>query len=65
MQAGLRGNSFLRKTQNLRTSGPDRGAIKGSWPCYGAYERLSYPNWAAKFYADTLMLEIKLMRARP
>ncbi|NWG13815.1 MAG: hypothetical protein HXY20_09800 [Acidobacteria bacterium] len=64
MQAGLRSNSFVRKTQNLRTSGPDRGAIKGSWPCYGEYERLSYPNWAAKFFADALMLEIKVLRAR-
>ncbi len=65
MHAGLRSNTFVRKTQDLRTSGPHRGAIKGSWPCYGGYERLSYPNWAAKFFADALMLEIKVMRGRP
>jgi uncharacterized protein YyaL (SSP411 family) len=54
-------NDFLRRTQDLETrNSPKRGAVKGSWPFFGAYERLNYPNWAAKFFADALMLEIEL-----
>jgi hypothetical protein len=54
-------NDFLRRTQDLEAADASkRGAVKGSWPFYGAYERLNYPNWAAKFFADALMLEIEL-----
>ena len=34
---------------------PVSGAIAGSWPVWGSYVRLGYPNWAAKFFADLLM----------
>ena len=33
-----------------------RGALAGSFPIYGRYAPLQYPNWAAKFLADSLML---------
>lgn len=33
-----------------------RGGIKGSHPLDGGYMRYRYPNWAAKFFADALML---------
>jgi hypothetical protein len=33
-----------------------RGAIAGSSPIWGRYLTLRYPNWAAKFYLDALML---------
>jgi uncharacterized protein YyaL (SSP411 family) len=59
--AATRINDFLRGAQDLGSGdSAKRGAVKGSWPFYGAYERLSYPNWAAKFFADALMLEIVL-----
>jgi hypothetical protein len=35
-----------------------RGGIAGSWPIWGAYSRFEFPNWAAKFFADALMLEM-------
>jgi hypothetical protein len=31
-----------------------RGAVAGSSPLWGAYMRLRYPNWAAKYLADAL-----------
>ncbi|MFH2108810.1 MAG: hypothetical protein ABII93_09095 [Chrysiogenia bacterium] len=37
-----------------------RGGIKGSFPLYGSYSAFKYPNWAAKFFADALLLKIKL-----
>lgn len=33
-----------------------RGGVKGSHPLDGGYMRYRYPNWAAKFLADALML---------
>lgn len=42
-----------------------KGAIAGSSPIWGPYLRLRYPNWAAKFFADSLMLSIdRLNRQR-
>jgi hypothetical protein len=35
----------------------ERGGIKGSHPINGGYHPWQYPNWAAKFFADALMLE--------
>ncbi len=32
------------------------GAVAGSSPIWGAYMKGRYPNWAAKFHADALML---------
>lgn len=32
-----------------------RGGIPGAWPIWERYLRFSYPNWAAKFFADLLM----------
>lgn len=39
-----------------------RGAVAGSSPVWGRYMMLRYPNWAAKFHADALMLLIKRLR---
>ena len=33
-----------------------RGGVPGSYPIWGAYERLCYPAWAVKFLADAIML---------
>ena len=35
-----------------------RGAIPGSAPIWGAYSRFEFPNWAAKFFADALMMDM-------
>lgn len=34
-----------------------RGGIAGSAPIWGDYSRFEYPNWAAKFFADALMMD--------
>lgn len=47
------------KTQQ-RIDHPDdavRGGIAGSAPIWGAYSRFEYPNWAAKFFADALLVD--------
>ena len=37
---------------------PDDGGIAGSVPIWGRYSRFEYPNWAAKFFADALIMEL-------
>jgi hypothetical protein len=40
-----------------------RGALPGSFPVWGRYAPLQYPNWATKFLADALMLRDDALRA--
>jgi hypothetical protein len=62
--AAFRANRFLRRS--VRVDGPleTRGAVKGSLPISGAYGRYQYLSWAAKFLADSLVLEMDL-QGRP
>ena len=39
------------------------GALAGSFPIWGRYAPLQFPNWAAKFLADSLMLRDDCLRA--
>jgi hypothetical protein len=56
LDAARKAVAFVASTQDLRTSNPNiRGAIGGSYPIYGRYARLQYPNWAAKFFIDSLL----------
>lgn len=57
-------NAFVRRT--LDVNGPDdvRGGVKGSFPVDGAYGRLEYLNWAAKFMVDANMLELDVRAGR-
>src|SRR5207244_6982479 len=53
LDAARRAIVFVASTQNLNIGNPFiRGAIAGSLPMYGKYERMKYPNWAAKFFID-------------
>jgi hypothetical protein len=40
---------------------PTDGAVPGSFPVYGRYAPLQYPNWAAKFLADSLALRERIL----
>ncbi len=47
---------FLKRRQTLTGPEPIRGGLAGSSPIVGSYMYLRYPNWAAKFLADALLL---------
>ncbi len=38
---------------------PEEGSIAGSAPIWGRYSMFEFPNWAAKFFADALMMEME------
>ena len=49
----------MKRNQRLNdTNAAIRGGIAGSAPIWGSYSRFEYPNWATKFYADALMMEM-------
>ena len=39
--------------------GPTDGAVTGAHPVWGRYMSFAAPNWAAKFFLDGLMLELR------
>ncbi len=55
--AAIAANRFVRRTMNFDGSPDTRGAVKGSFPVSGGYCAYEYPNWAAKFLIDSLLLE--------
>jgi uncharacterized protein YyaL (SSP411 family) len=53
-------NRFNLSIQDLTTANPAiRGALPGSHPRSGGYMKNRYPNWAAKFFMDALMLQLE------
>lgn len=61
LSAAKKMNYYLKTTQNLKSNNKGiHGGIKGSQPIYGGYMGFTYPNWAAKFFVDALLLEDKI-----
>ncbi len=57
LEAARAANKFVRRTMDLDGRPETRGAVKGSFPVSGGYCTYEYPNWAAKFLIDSLLLE--------
>ena len=60
-EAGHRALAFVRRTVRLEGPASVRGGVKGSFPVNGGYCWWEYPNWAAKFLLDALVLEGALL----
>ncbi len=51
--------AYVKGRQRLEDPDPVvRGAIAGSAPIWGRYSMFEFPNWAAKFFADALMMDL-------
>ncbi len=60
LPAAEKANRFNMSVQDLSTRNPGiRGGIAGSHPRGGGYMTNRYPNWAAKFFMDALMLQLE------
>lgn len=57
--AALKANDMLKSIQPINTIPALNGAVRGSYPIWERYSRFYFPNWAAKFFADALMLELE------
>lgn len=61
LNASMKMNDFLIFTQNRfpKESKNSKGAIAGSFPIWGDYQQYNFPNWATKYFCDSLMLEME------
>lgn len=51
-------NAFNMSVQDLRSENPGvRGGVPGSFPFDGGYMTWRFPNWAAKFFVDALLIQ--------
>lgn len=51
--------AYLKNWQRLEERDPIvHGAVAGSFPIWGRYSMFEFPNWAAKFFADALMMDL-------
>lgn len=60
--AAAAGHALDYLKRNHRVADPDprvRGGVAGSSPIWGRYSMFEYPNWAAKFFADALMMRME------
>jgi uncharacterized protein YyaL (SSP411 family) len=61
LDAAVRAIQFVAATQQIHPANRNlAGGIAGSHPLTGHYERLKYPNWAAKFFVDAVLTLIKI-----
>jgi Prenyltransferase and squalene oxidase repeat len=58
--AAFMANKFVRRAIRIEHPLETMGGVKGSFPIDGDYGQFEYLNWAAKFVADSLMLEIDI-----
>lgn len=56
LNAGLKAVEQAAGRQETTRWAQVHGALPGSFPIFGRYAPLQYPNWATKFLADALML---------
>lgn len=65
LRAARLANAYVRRTVVLDGPAERRGGVKGSFPVDGGYGTYEYLNWAAKFLADSLMIEADVLAAYP
>jgi hypothetical protein len=59
LQNARLGIGYLKRRQRVDDADPIvRGAIAGSAPIWGRYSMFEFPNWAPKFFADALMMDM-------
>jgi hypothetical protein len=64
LNAGLNLLDDVAATQDVTSPAkPYYGGIKGSYPIYGRYAPLQYPNWATKFFIDALLAKQRALNA--
>ena len=56
----IRAMDYVMRRQDIHTDDLNvRGAIKGSFPIWGRYAPMSFPNWPVKFFIDALTLRMR------
>jgi len=56
-------NEMLKQTIPSGATPGIAGGVSGSYPIWGRYQPLRYISWGCKFFADALLLEMRLTRS--
>lgn len=64
LEAGLKAVEQAAAHQERGPWADVRGAVPGSFPLWGRYAPLQFPNWATKFLADAFVLRAECLPAR-
>lgn len=62
LRAGRTVNGYVGTTVRLTGTDGHRGGVAGSFPVTGEYLPRSFPNWAAKFFVDSYLLEARIRK---
>jgi hypothetical protein len=60
LNAALKMNEMLKQSVATRGHQGIVGGLPGSLPVWGSYQPLRYISWGCKFFADALLLELRL-----
>jgi uncharacterized protein YyaL (SSP411 family) len=62
LNAGRNINKCMLSRQELRIKNTNiRGGMAGSYPIWGEYIHFMYPNWANKFFSDSILIEKEIL----
>jgi len=66
LNAAMKMNDLLIFIQDRKTNetANTKGALPGSFPIWGKYEAFCFPNWATKYFIDSLLLEIECLNEK-
>ena len=59
LEGARRTTAWVRRTVHQEGEPAWRGGVKGSYPVDGYYGHLEFLNWAAKFYVDANLMELR------
>jgi Squalene-hopene cyclase C-terminal domain len=62
LNAALKMNEMLKQSLPTKSRKGCLRGVAGSYPIWGAYQPMRFISWGAKFLADALMLEQRLIR---
>ena len=58
LDAAIKSIDSIKSIQNLSSSNKGiKGGIPGSFPIWGDYIFMAFPNWAAKFFIDAILMK--------
>ncbi|MFZ0319164.1 MAG: prenyltransferase/squalene oxidase repeat-containing protein [Candidatus Sulfotelmatobacter sp.] len=63
LNVALKMNEMLKRSVAIRGYQGIAGGLPGSLPVWGRYQPLRYISWGCKFFADALLLELRLTRS--
>ena len=62
LDVALKSINSIKSVQDLNSSNEGiRGGIPGSYPIWGDYIFMAFPNWSAKFFIDSLLYKKKII----